>query len=174
MTRAFLSTARSLLASAAVLTLAPLPSMQCRAATGDASLRAAIVLNIIRFVDFGQNNPPGSLLLCVNRASGTARAMAALEGERVGARRVVPRMSDLRDTSGCDVVYLGDNRAAIVRVRRAGVLVIADGEGVLEAGGTIGLVGSGNRIRFEASTRAARESGIRLSSKLLRLAARVR
>jgi len=142
------------------------------AAVPDGPARAAIVLNIIRFVDFGVYSGP--LYLCVSRATITAPAVLALGGKRVGVRPIA-----LRELSGaaatCDVVYLtADEAYAISRVHQPGVLVIGDGSGFIEAGGTIGLVGTGSQIRFEANTRAAAQAQIKLSSKLLRLAARIR
>jgi hypothetical protein len=156
------------------LLVSPLHARESRT-TSDAQLRAAIILNIIRFVDFGGVDATEPLLLCVSRSSAAAPAIAALDGRRVGARPVAHRDLDATDASSCDVAYLGvGNTAAIPRVRRPGMLVIGDGSDFIGAGGTVGLVGAGSRLRFEANTRAAHDAGIKLSSRLLRLAARVR
>ena len=141
----------------------------------NAPLRAAIILNIIRFVDFGTGESSEPLLLCVHHSADTIRAIAALDGQRVGRREVGHRAFDGDDASGCAVVYLGlADPTAIARIRRAGLLVIGDGAGFIEAGGTIGLVGTGKHLQFEANAQAARAARIKLSSKLLRLATRVR
>jgi hypothetical protein len=157
----------------ALLLLVPLCAAQGRP-VADAPMRATIILNIIRFVDFGADQS-GPLLLCVARASGATRATATLDGQRVGTRPIAHRAFDGIDATDCTIAYLGaGNTAAIPRLRRTGMLLIGDGEEFIEAGGTIGLVGAGNQLRFEANTKAARESRIRLSSKLLRLARRIR
>jgi hypothetical protein len=52
-------------------------------------------------------------------------------------------------------------------------LLVGDGPGFINGGGMIGLVRFGNQIRFEINARAARQSGVSISSKLMRLAARV-
>ncbi len=158
----------------AALVTAPLRGAE-RGFASDSALKAAIILNIIRFVDFGMSGATEPLLLCVNRASSAARAIAALDGKRVGARAIVTRELAPAMLGECDVVYLGaGNAAAIARMRRIGVLLIGEGPDFIEAGGTIGLVGAGTQMRFEANTRAAGEARIKLSSKLLRLATRVR
>lgn len=141
----------------------------------DSALKAAIILNVIRFVDFDVSEASEPLFLCIHRASSAARALAALEGQRIGARAIATRDLAPSKLGECDIVYLGaGNAASVGRMRRVGMLLIGDGPEFIEAGGTIGLVGAGKQMRFEANARAAREARIKLSSKLLRLATRVR
>lgn len=149
-------------------------SPACAAEARDAPFRAAIILNIIRFVDFGPRETRDPLMVCFTRSSGAAGAIAQLAGQRVGTRPVAPLELVPGRLSRCDVVYLGAGTArAVAKVRKEGVLVIGDGADFVDAGGTIALVGSGRQIGFEANTKAARAAQLRLSSKLLRLAARV-
>jgi hypothetical protein len=137
-------------------------------------LKAAIIFNIIRFVDFGPGQMNRTIQFCTDRRAGASRELASLGGRKIGARELVYRTVESGSTKGCDVVYLGSASAAdIDRVKDRGVLVIGDESNFIGAGGTIGLVQMGKQIRFEVNTRAARAAQLGISSKLLRLAARV-
>ena len=139
---------------------------------GSGQLKAAIIFNIIRFVDFTPDGDP-SLSVCVSRSASAPRELASLNGQRVGNRIVALRMIDTANPGGCDVVYLGSVAGDLARVRQRGVLVIGDGSGFVGAGGTVGLVQTGSQVRFEVNVRAAHEARLEISSKLLRLAARI-
>ena len=135
-------------------------------------LKAAIIYNIIRFVDFTPS-VSAPLSLCLARNAAVPRELAALNGQRAGNRAIVLIGLDAAKAGSCNVIYLGNSVADIPKVRQRGVLVIADGPGVLPAGGTIGLVQTGAQIRFEVNVGTARQDKVVISSKLLRLAARV-
>lgn len=137
-------------------------------------LKAAIVYNIIRFVQFPLSNDREPLHLCIDRDVSGARELAALNGLRVGNRTIIQRNLDADNVQGCDIAYLSRASAAdIAKVRNRGILVMGENANFIGAGGTIGLVRMGNQIRFEVNTRAARQAQIVISSKLLRLAARI-
>ncbi|WP_221792309.1 YfiR family protein [Aquisediminimonas sediminicola] len=139
-------------------------------------LKAAIMFNILRFVNFPLEDAGRALRLCVDRDEDAARELALLHGRHVGDRDVEVRLMDFAAVggAGCDIAYLGNGSAAsIARLSQRGRLLVGDGPGFINGGGTIGLVRFGNQIRFEINARAARQSGVSISSKLMRLAARV-
>lgn len=146
-----------------------------RAATIDSgpnNLRAAIVYNIVRFVEFPVSD--NNLEMCVVRSADGASQMLALRGQRVGTRSIAVRLVDSASAEGCNVFYLGDASAAeTARARGHGVLVVGETPSFITSGGTVGLVRMGKQIRFEINARNARNAGLTISSKLLRLAARV-
>ncbi|MFM6852535.1 MAG: YfiR family protein [Sphingopyxis sp.] len=160
-------------AVAALLAVAP-PAAHAQASAAN-QLRAAIVYNIIRFVDFGAADGAAPLTLCVARGATGARELAGLHGQRAGARTIAHRaVGNGAPTTGCSIVYLGAGTPAdIAQARQRGVLVIGEGTGFIGAGGIIGLVRMGNQTRFEVNMRAARQAQLSISSNLLRLAARV-
>lgn len=142
----------------------------------DASaLKAAIVFNILRFVDFPTGSGDRTLNMCIKRAVPGASSLFSLKGRTVGARSINIRVIDAQDSAGnCDVVYVGAaSGIEVARFKQRGVLTIGDGSGFLKTGGTIGLVTTGKQVRFEVNMRSARQYGLGISSQLLRLAARV-
>jgi hypothetical protein len=139
-----------------------------------ARLKAALIFNVLRFVDFANVTATGHLRLCVLRDVEERPALAGLDGRSLGDRSIEVRAIDPGGMQGCDAIYLGSADAGEVRqVRRDGLLIIGDGPAFIGVGGMIGLVRMGNQVRFEVNNRAARQSGITISSKLLRLAARI-
>lgn len=137
-------------------------------------LKAAIIYNIIRFIDFGPGNANKPLELCVHSGASGQRALAQLDGKRAGTRHISYRLFSGNSSRNCDVVYLGVASASqIAAVSKPGALVIGDSSRFVGAGGTIGLVKMGGQIRFEVNTRQARKADLSISSKLLRLAARI-
>jgi hypothetical protein len=57
--------------------------------------------------------------------------------------------------------------------RTRGLLVVTDKPGGLALGGAINFISDGGRIRFEAAPATAERNGLKLSSRLLRVAERV-
>lgn len=150
------------------------PAAQAQVATSD-DLKAALVFNILRYVDFPPARAARPMALCVDRRSSGAGAMAALGGRSLGTRPIALRMVDGAPDRACDVLVTGPASAAeLARLRQAGTLVIGDGGDFTANGGAIGLVKSGPQIRFDVNLPASREAGVTISSRLLRLAARVR
>lgn len=64
-------------------------------------------------------------------------------------------------------------REILGSVKNHNVLTVADTEGFLEAGGIINFLMEENKVRFEVNMTAAKNTGLEIRSKLLRLAKRV-
>ena len=137
------------------------------------SIKAAIVFNLIRYIEFPKpaNEP---VQLCGLRGAEGVAAMSSLNGQRAGSRSVSYRMVDSVTSRGCDVLFIGEARADdIARARRIGTVLIGDSPDFIGAGGTIGLIRNGSQVRFEINAKAAREADVTLSSRLMRLAVRI-
>ncbi len=161
----------TLLLAAASLAM---PGTAGAAADQPHQLKAAIVFNILRFVDFADSGASDQVRLCLPRDVAGRSALASLDGRVSGSRRIVVRATAPGVGQGCDAIYVGSaGMAEIQRLERDGLLIIGDGPSFVRAGGTIGLVSMGNQVRFEVNNKAARSNRIAISSKLLRLAARI-
>lgn len=140
-------------------------------------LKAAIIYNVLRFVSFPAGSNSGALNFCVARRMSTASAVAALDNKLVGKRAIDVRYIDpsVSDLSNCHVAYVASSSVIqLSRTKQRGLLLIGDDHDFIRSGGAIGLVKFGNQIRFEVNAGSARQSGIAISSKLLRLASRVK
>lgn len=136
-------------------------------------LRAAIVFNVLRFVDFPADKG-GTIEFCVAADSGESAALRSFSGRRAGTRLVSVRTLRGSSYAGCDVVYLGSgDRDQIERASARGRLLIGNGRSFIDNGGTVGLVQSGGQVRFQLNLQAASDSQLAISSRLIRLASKV-
>ncbi|MHB8285616.1 MAG: YfiR family protein [Caulobacteraceae bacterium] len=143
-------------------------------------LMAAIVLNFARFADWPParfTTPSAPIVLCADNADPFTASLSTLDGQIVGARRLVVKRMAMEDFGAeCHLAFVGPNRASPARLgvlEQQGVLVVGEGDDFAKSG-AIALVRVGREIRFEVNDGAARRSGVKLSSKLLRLALTVR
>lgn len=101
---------------------------------------------------------------------------AALQGKTVEGRPVaIRRMTHVDDARGCHLLFIsasekGRMDAITTKLQDHSVLTVADVEPFTRTGGTIRLFQNKNKIRFEINREAATRAGLKLSSKLLRLA----
>ena len=79
-------------------------------------------------------------------------------------------------TNGCHVLFVLDSekahlQASISCVAGAPVLTVGESQGFIEVGGMIHLFKDGQKVRFRINNEAADRAGLKISSKLLSLAA---
>lgn len=76
------------------------------------------------------------------------------------------------------VLFVGPDSArrlgALALEAPRGTLVVADGEEALEHGAMIGFVAIEDRLRFAVALDAAEQAGLRISSRMLSVAAEVK
>jgi hypothetical protein len=162
------------------LTLAPPVRAAERVGGAQSQLMAAIILNFARFTEW----PPtrfatatAPIVLCADSSDPFTASLGALDGQVVGARRLSVRRMTTEDFGPeCHLAFIPPARASTTRLstlEQQGVLLIGEGEDFARSG-AIALVRVGREIRFEVNDRVAQRSGVKLSSKLLRLALTVR
>jgi YfiR/HmsC-like len=101
--------------------------------------------------------------------------------EMAGTRRVKGRpiefrtLTQLDGTTGCQILFVPAtqrDQAAAVLARTAGkpILTVAESEGFAERGFLVNFYSSEDNLRFEINDGASRRSGLKISSKLMKLA----
>lgn len=147
-------------------------------------VKAAYLLNFARFVEW----PPrafqtaGSALnICVLGEDPFGPALDSIvEGETVNDRRIeAKRLARGDSMRGCHVLFIsGTERESAERIvaslRNAPVLTVSEMPGFARLGGMINFVLEERKVRFEANPAAAEKGGLRISSKLLKVARSVR
>jgi hypothetical protein len=137
------------------------------------ALRAAIVFNVLRFIEFPASKD-GTIEFCVEAGTPETAALRSFSGRRAGSRLVSVRTLRSSSFAGCDVVYLASGDGSeIERASARGRLLIGNGRNFIDNGGTVGLVQSGSQVRFQLNLKAASASQLTISSRLIRLASRV-
>lgn len=148
-------------------------------ATPEYRAKAGFLYNFIAFTEW-PSKVGSPLTLCVYGADPFGDELNALQGKNVGGRSLVTlRASSLAKLKACQVVFIAssamsDLPSILETLRSEPVLTIADTPGALDAGVGINMVLSQGKIAFEVNLEAARNAQLNLSSKLLRLAGKVR
>ena len=146
----------------------------------DQNVKAAFVFNFVRFTEwptqrFAQRNTPLSLCVWTPDAR-LSESMRALAGRSVDERPVRVTEVDRQDELGqCHALFIADTTpraSAAAWLRKAeslDVLTMGDSDNFAAAGGMIGLVADGTRMRFDINDKAVKRSGLKLGSQLYRL-----
>lgn len=140
-------------------------------------IRAAMVFNIARFVEWERRDVGSPLVLCVSPEAELFELIHAYDGRDVGQRELEVQTLDDAALEVCHIAYLVGNDATAqssLKMSAAGVVTISR-KGDLSADvGMIELIQVGKQTRFEINNTLAKQSGVVVSSKLLRLAVKVR
>ena len=142
-------------------------------------MKAAFLLNFARFVEWADGTAGNTpIAVCVLGEDPFGAALdQALEGESVGTRRIAARRLRTLEGAGCNVAFVPKSvkdAARTLAEMPPGVLTVGEGEGFLREGGMIALVMDNRRVRFDINMAAVRNSGVRLSSRLLQVARSVK
>lgn len=141
-------------------------------------VKAAFLYNFTKFIEWpppAQPDEPFRLCAIAN-PSLVAAVDRTIADETVGGRRLVrvePQSVD--EARGCAILYIGKSAGErgvhlAAGVRDLPVLTVGEGTQFLQQGGAIGFLLDNNRVRFDISARSLQRSGLKASSKLLRVA----
>ncbi|MEZ4331892.1 MAG: YfiR family protein [Myxococcota bacterium] len=164
------------LAVASLFFVAPAPAN----AESEDEVKAAFLFNFVRYVEWPAGafaGPESSIRICLIGGDGFETVLTeAVSGRMVGERTVeVSAIGGLDRAGGCHLLFFGEHASAAgERVAAAlgamPVFTISDRAGFAEEGGIANFMLVGQKIRFAINPDAARRSGLRISSSLLRLA----
>lgn len=151
-------------------------------ALGEYQVKAAFVYNFSKYVEWPAESFDGNGAPIVVTVLGNVPSPGAFEtirGKTVRTRKVevrtVKRLDDVGDTH---ILFVcGSEREHLGRIlefcRNRNVLSISDIEHFDQAGGAISFITVDQRVRFQINLAAARRSGLKISSQLLKLARNV-
>jgi hypothetical protein len=159
------------------------PPVLTQVAAAEASIeydvKAVFLLNFAKFVQwppqvFREATAP--FVLCVLRQNPFGDALdQAVQGEQIGGRAIAVRHLKTPDLAvGCHMLFvprsvLAEDGVAAVPVE-TGLLTVGESETFLKLGGVISFFNESGRVRFAVNSEAAERTGLRLSSRLLRVA----
>jgi hypothetical protein len=164
--------------------LSPQAAVQTR--SGDESLeyrvKAAYLLNFTRYVDWPTGSPGADsvLSICVLGADPFGTVLdATVAGRTAHGRSLrVRRFQSATESAGCEVVFVSSETwrrspESLKSLRRAGSLTVGESEQFARLGGVIGFVILDQTVRFVVNDEARSRAGLRISSRMLALAADV-
>ena len=144
------------------------------------AVKAAFVLNFARFTawpDDAFSDGTAPIELCVYGGQQTWDAFASIDGQQVGARKIRVRlMTPTKTVDKCHIMFFDhhvgrdDLIAALATVKLRPVLTVGETADFVSLGGIVNLFSHDGRLKFEIEPSRARRSGLRISSRLLKLA----
>ena len=148
-----------------------------RGEASESELKAEMVERFTRFINWDADDlPPGDLLVCVVGDSPLLRPLEKIaKARKVKDRRARVRVVEPAASADCQIVVIAGNdkkrlAAVVARTEGHAILTIADAPGAAAAGAIVNFYLDGKHVRFEINTRAAKDSGLKVRAKLLRLA----
>jgi hypothetical protein len=143
-------------------------------------VKAAFVYNFVKFVEWPGTvaEQRGPVVMCVMGKDPFGDSLRrAVDGRKVNGRPIAVRqINDVRAVVSCHVLFVSASESAhtpeIVRAVLAwSILTVGEGEQFIERGGMVAFLMKGDRVQFQINAKAASEAGLKISSKLLLLAA---
>lgn len=153
----------------------------CAHAVERTELEAAIVYNILLFVDWPPEAAPpggGTLVLCLDPSSRLAGPLRSLAGRPVRSQRLELReLPPAEPVRGCHALFVDAGvkpRRPLAPLKGVPVLLLGDEQAATpEEPLAVRLGEAGGRIVFDVDLAAARQARLQISSRLLRLARKV-
>ena len=144
-------------------------------------VKAAYLLNFTRYVEWPTSPASdGRLSICVMGIDPFGRILdATVAGRTVQGRPLeVRRVQSASEASGCEVVFVSRetwrrNPGTLQALGNGGSLTVGESEQFAQGGGVIGFIIRDETVRFVVNDAARDRAGLRISSRMLSLAAAI-
>lgn len=140
-------------------------------------VKAAFLLNFVKFTEWPALPDKAPLSVCVAGDDEVAGALAATLDRQVvaGHPLTLRRLSAREGWQSCQLLFVGEGEfrgwsGELEAIEKLPVLTVSDAAGFARGSGIIELFIQDNRMRFAINVGAAERAGLRLSSRLLKLA----
>lgn len=150
-----------------------------RQATGEYQVKAAFLFNFAKFIEWPVRSftrPTEPFTFCLAGDPFSGELDKTIHGETLNGRPLAVRRLSSGDTvTGCHALFVARSEAKrsseiISSAASLSILTVGEEDDFIDRGGMIRLVESANHVRFEINPDAAERAGLRVSSRLLRLA----
>ena len=162
---------------------APLNSYAQHPPSREFQIKAAFLYNFTKFIEWpAETFPDGEvpITICTLGESPVGVALQYVKDKSVKGRALITkRLQSVRELHPCHLLFVSSTEkerlSEILEVLKdSSVLTVGEIEGFTQSGGIINFAIRKNRIRFEINADAAMQAGLKISSKLLKLATVVR
>jgi len=139
-------------------------------------IRAAMVYNFCKFVEWPNAEEPEQLVLGVMSDGFSTPDFSSIDGKTVRDLRLEVRtISSRSDLAECNLLFIAEAQGmtlqdAFAESKNESILTISEIDGFCSQGGIIQMVPRRGKMRFFINREAADESGLTLSSQLLKMA----
>ena len=163
-----------------MLMLATLAQGQAQRQAPEPELKAAILVNLLLFVDWKRQGaqPEDWLTACYLETNPVTAALIQFDGRQLRGKPLRVVRVEPGQVRGCHLLYISQAASGhlpriVPLLRDSGVLLAGDSAGYLQSGVMLNLATEDGRIVFDIDLQAVRQAGLVLSSKVLRLARQV-
>jgi hypothetical protein len=167
------------MAALALAAAAP-PVPAADAAGEEYEVKAAILLNLAKFVNWPASkisDPRAPFVVGILAPAEVAATIEkAVADKSIGTRPIaVRRLSSPAGAAECHLVFISQTAKKptpeeLAGMARSGVLTVGESEGFALGGGAVGLVVKNQRVGMEVNVKAAQRGGLKVSSRVLALA----
>ncbi len=139
-------------------------------------IRAAMVYNFCKFVEWPKDDQPNRLVLGVMGGDIPTPDFSSIEGKTVKDIPLeIRNVSSRKELADCNLVFISDlpntkMQGAFAESRNESILTISEVEDFCIQGGIIQMVPRRGKMRFFINRQAAEDAGLTLSSQLLKMA----
>jgi len=156
------------------------PAQAAERVAGEYEIKAAFLYNFAQYIEWPSNGVADAgdtfvIGILGEDPFGDAFDNIARDKTIQGKRIVVRRFATVEDYTPCHILFVApsavDNVPALLeRIEGSHVLLAGDTEGLAQRGIVINFFIEKSKVRFEINVDAATRMGLKISSKLLRLA----
>ena len=143
-------------------------------------IKAAFLVELFSYVDWPADAVPASgdrFVVGVVGEGPTLLALLDLRGLEMedNRRLVVERLTEAADFGSCHMLFFSEDPGVdvgpvLAEIAEKAVLTVGETGDFTRLGGMVRFYLAGDRVRFEINPEASRTAGLRISSRLLRLA----
>ncbi len=142
-------------------------------------VKAVFIYKFLKFVEWPKTLEKNEINICTIGEDEINNSMDIINSMKHEQKTInIYKKIKKEDIKNCSVIFIGKteqkNLKEILGISvENSVLTVGHEEGFIETGGIINFLIINNRVNFEINYKVAKESGIKISSKLLRTAKRV-
>jgi hypothetical protein len=148
-------------------------------ASREAAIKAVFLFNFTQFAEWPPqtfSNAAAPFIIGILGEDPFGSSLdETIEGEKVnGHKLVIQRFKDAKEIKGCHLLFINlkdvDYRELLSSLAGHNILTVSDNRNFMRQGGMVRFSTENNKIKLEINTEAAKQEGLVISSKLLRIA----
>jgi hypothetical protein len=142
-------------------------------------IKAAFLYNFAKFVEWPANaftHESDPIILCILGTDPFGNALDSIEGKMINNRKLeIKRCETVEEAKNCHILFVSSSKKTSVpqilnAFKNLAVMTVGDMEDFGRLGGIINFIIVENKVRFEINLDSAQKAGLKISSKLLKLA----
>lgn len=146
-------------------------------------VKAAFLLNFVKFIQWPPHvfsDTSSSLTICILGNDPFDEALKTIEDKIVKDNKlVIKRALSIEDIGECQILFICTSEkkkisGILTKIKDRPILTVAETNNFCQSGGVVNFIVVKNKIRFEINADAAKRTGLKISSKLLKLAKIIR